>query len=224
MTKLCSNKAILHTGEYDIENNAWGTTNPLPPQCVFGPPDADIGWQWDWSGNDASKIMGYPEIIFGKKPFNQASTTTQLPRPINDLDQLHSDFSYQIDANGAWNVAFDLWLTNSASADEKSIAVEVMIWVLGNGLTPAGNRIATVKTPNGSSQFYGGKMQYWNYFAFVLDRQMHFGSIDLNAYLKYLVNENLISTNLCLASVEFGTEIAFGGGDFSLAEYEVKIG
>jgi len=115
---------------------------------------------------------------------------------------------------GHGNVAFDLWLTNSASADEKSIAVEVMIWVLGNGLTPAGNRIATVKTPNGSSQFYGGKMQYWNYFAFVLDRQMHFGSVDLNAYLKYLVNENLISTNLWLASVEFGTEIAFGGGDF----------
>src|SRR5258708_7867107 len=109
MTKLYNNKAILKIGEYDVENNAWGTTDPLPPQFITGPPDDTITWGWDWPGHDASKVMAYPEIIFGKKPFNQSSTSASLPRAISDLSELNVDFSFHTSALGAFNSAFDLW-------------------------------------------------------------------------------------------------------------------
>ena len=46
MTKLWNNKTILDIGDYHIENNAWGTTDPLPPQFITGPPDDAITWGW----------------------------------------------------------------------------------------------------------------------------------------------------------------------------------
>ena len=72
--------------------------------------------------------------------------------------------------------------------------------------------MSQVNTTNGSSQFYDGKMQYWNYFAFVLDQKITEGQVDLKPFIDYLINHRLISGNHYLASVEFGNEIAYGRG------------
>jgi len=221
MTKIYSNNALLRVGDYDLENNAWGTSDPLPPQFVLGPPDDSIGWQWDWPGGSANKVMGYPEIIFGKKPFNRFTTTMSLPRVIGSLNTLNVDLSFQTSATGAFNSTFDLWITNSKAAAEQDITAEVMIWLSKDGLTPAGDRSCAVNTANGSSAFYRGKMQYWDYFAFVLDRNTTEGNVDLKSFLDFLVKEGAIPADSFLASVEFGNEIAFGKGSTNLMLYSV---
>ena len=98
-----------------------------------------------------------------------------------------------------------------------------MVWVIAGGLTPAGNKISSLRTSNGLSQFYTGKMQWWNYFAFVFDDELKNGTIDLKPFLDYLKAESLVSPSNYLASVEFGTEIASGRGSLSLNRYTVTI-
>ena len=221
MTKLSGNNAILKVGDYHLENNAWGTENPLPPQHIFGPPDDSISWHWDWPAGSADKVMAYPEIIYGKKPFNRTSSTTALPRAIRELNTLNVDFSFQTSATGAFNSTFDLWITNSSSATQADITAEVMIWLSKDGLTPAGSRNYALNTPTGCSSFHSGRMQHWDYFAFVLNRTITEGNVDLKPYIDFLVNEGAVSADHFLASVEFGNEIAFGKGATKLVLYSV---
>jgi len=221
MTKLYSNNAILKVGDYHLENNAWGIDDPLPPQSVSGPPDHSIGWQWDWPTGSVDRVLAYPEIIYGKKPFNKSATTAALPRAIGELNTLNVDLSFHISANGAYNTAFDLWITNSSVAAQSDITAEVMIWLSTDGLTPAGSRGHAVNIPGGCSSFHRGKMQNWDYFAFVLNQSITEGNVDLKPYLDFLVREDAVSSDQFLASVEFGNEIAFGRGSTSLLLYSV---
>jgi len=211
-------QTISH-GDYLLENNAWREPDEQnPPQCIFGPPGALMGWNWHWPGSDHSKVVAFPEIIYGKKPFRSEDSATILPRRIDELKKLEADYAIHTPATGAYNTVFEMWITGSEASDQDSILAEVMVWVSNHGLNPAGRRIHSFNSPYGTAHLYEMDQRY---LAFVLDKEMLAGKLDLLCFLRELQRLKLVSGERYVAGVEFGNEIAYGQGVSIIERYAV---
>ena len=102
-----------------------------------------FGWDWRWPYNP-SQVRGYPEVIYGKKPWNASSTVAHLPCPILDAN-LEVEFDLSTEATGVYNTAFDIWLTGTKEARPEDILFEIMIWIDNHGMRPLGSVRDTVE-------------------------------------------------------------------------------
>ncbi|WP_020476515.1 GH12 family glycosyl hydrolase domain-containing protein [Zavarzinella formosa] len=224
MTRLNEKFAEIPYQNGVIQNNTWGFNgNGDPPQSISGPPGDPAGWTWDWPGADNTKVVAYPEIIFGKKPWSPQSTSPQLPKMIGALGSIAVDYSLSISATGAYNAAFDIWITSSPQADEASIRTEVMVWVCRRGLNPAGGSSQLFDTPYGQMRIYEATMDAWKYVACVLENELLAATMDLKFFIDFLVDAGRITSGQYLASVEFGNEIAFGQGETVVNNYSINV-
>jgi hypothetical protein len=223
MPQAEGNRELLFCEPYWIENNAWGYDGERPPQRITTPPGKPLGWSWDWPGHDDTVVMAYPEIIFGKKPWLQSSSTPMLPIRLDALERLRATYVADMRIKGAYNLAFELWLTSAAEAHPEHIVAEVMIWVDGERLSPAGDCVASFQTTYGTVDLFRSAMQHWRYYAFVLRKAMPAGVLDLRQFVDHLLRNGEIDTGLYLASVEFGNEIAWGRGRTELARYTIDL-
>jgi len=222
------NYGIIPYEGYHVQNNAWGYRREDPPQSVFAPPGDGLGWAWRWKGYDSSQVISYPSIIYGKKPFNSDNTGSLLPRKIDDLLGLQATYSINTLAHGAFNTAFELWLTNSPEATRESITTEIMVWVGSDKVLPAGRKIADVPTEAyGEAELYHDirreGAQQWHYYAYRLKQKRNAGTIDFLVFLGDLFRRNCISLDDYVASVEFGNEIAYGEGKVLVGDYSVQV-
>lgn len=222
MTHANKNFATITHGDYLIENNAWRDPEVIqPPQCIFGPPGNLMGWQWQWPGSDSSKVLAFPEIIYGKKPFLDVNSCSHLPRIIEELNRAEVRYQTRTAGSGVFNSVFEMWITHSECAAQDSIVCEVMIWVSNLGLTPAGKRVHSFTTPYGPAHLYDLDNHY---LAFVLEQEMLSGTIDLLLFLRELQALKLLAGNQYLASIEFGNEIAYGQGITIIDDYVATVG
>jgi hypothetical protein len=110
-------------------------------------------------------IVGYPEIIYGYKPFGPLTTSQSpamlFPIALNKLPNvwLMTDYTMSIsDANLPANLAYDLWITQAYKGTSvKKGDVELMIWLYRNDDQPSGKLqpLQTFTTPmwiNGTLQ------------------------------------------------------------------------
>jgi hypothetical protein len=227
----CSDWYRQDAGVYRIENNVWnkGDFNGYQ-QCVFmGERDGgfEAGWAWNWPGVRFD-VVAYPNIMYGKNPWLPA-TTASLPLRIGDIDCLEAEFEVIQTGTGKGNLAFDLWVTNSASAQPADITREIMIWLSRTGFWSAGSRIDTitfdgkevglwVKENHNPSEDY-----VWTYFAFVYQSDFTEGVVDLAGFLRYLVENGHISADEYLASIQLGNEIVSGYGSTVIRDFEVRV-
>ena len=64
----------------------------------------------------------------------------------------------------------------------------------------------------------------WGYIAFVRSKpQSGAGTLDLVQFLSYLRDQNLITGNEYIASIELGNEIVGGSGETILNQFEVSV-
>ena len=221
MAHAHTNFATLEHGDYLLENNAWRDPDQAePPQCIFAPPGVLMGWNWHWPGDDNSRVVAFPEIIYGKKPFRSENASTVLPRKLADLQQISARYAIHTPAIGAFNTVFELWMTRDAEAQQDSIVSEVMIWVANHGLNPAGRHVHTFASSSGPAQLFEMDQRY---LAFVLEREALSGEIDLLSFLHELQRLKLISADNYVTSVEFGNEIAYGQGVSIVEDYAVRV-
>ena len=76
----CGEFSLINKGEINIENNTWNATNLAPnsyEQCIYQYNNW-VGWKWSYP-DTAKGINAYPQLIYGKKPWHNGSTTTALP-------------------------------------------------------------------------------------------------------------------------------------------------
>lgn len=206
-----------------VQNNFQQLLPGSTRQSVFVNADQSFGWGWNWPTRPDLAVVAYPEIICGKKPWDNSSTTEQLPARVKDLLAIAVDYSSQTNANGIYNLAFDLWLCNSPEANEESIHTEVMVWIDKNGLPPAGNIIDSFDTPWGPIDLYHDAMPKWTYLACVFRNALASATLDLNVFLTQLVAMGHVDANLFLASVELGNEVSRGAGRTHFSKYQVDI-
>jgi len=216
-----------------LDKNLWAPLNNGTPEnpefvCITsaeGAPSTASPWEWTWNIPGANGVIAaYPGIVFGQKPWN-GHTSAPASAPITSRDVTLS-YEYTADTiTGRYNMAASSWLLEGPESTPDSIVGEVMVWVENEGVYPAGTKIATDiaiggvvydlwHEPNMIDQT--GTIDPWSYFAFVAQGTHRTGTIPMHSFMQYLVDHNLISPTLNMASIEMGTEIIEGGGTIHL--------
>lgn len=227
MEERCSPYQTISRGDVTAENNTWGAGS-TPSQCIYASsgPNPRFGWTWNYPQTSPDSVKAYPELIFGKKPWANSSTTPLLPCPLSPVPALSVQFDSQTQANGRYNAAFELWLTRSAEARSTDISHEVMFWVGSQGgAHPAGGPTVTGLTLETGRvcSLWTGSVQSWGYSAFVFLQPFASGTINFTPYLSYLLQQGRINPAHFLASLEFGNEVWYGSGETEVRGYRVSM-
>lgn len=228
----CADYERIQVGEYILNNNVWNKGDRTDyTQCVFAQsttPPTVMGWRWDWPGN-AREIQAYPEVMFGDSPWDAEPPTGGLPLPVSARDLLVT-YDASIEATGQWNVALEMWLTSDPTPTAQNITDEVMIWVDANDLMPgplvydiaAFDGITyTVHIAPGHGDASGGSAATWQYIAFKTKKPLLAATLNMSHFLDYLVEKRVIEPDRYIASLELGTEIRSGKGEFVLSAYQI---
>jgi len=175
-------------------------------------------------------VMGYPEIIYGYKPWGQVITGQspylQLPAKVGDLPLIVAYINYSLGfPNGRGDFSFDMWLTRSYEPSSVGANdLEIMVWFYHSpGFNPAGysRPNATFYIPtmvdgrvvNATWQAYMALHFPWTYMAFVLTPPLGNGSIAVplssifsDASLLWSQVSNYSFDQLYLNDIELGME------------------
>jgi len=233
---LCGDWQYQSIDAYVVENNVWNAKGIHGyKQCVGMKRSATAGmdFAWDWSWPASSEVRAYPEIVYGLKPWAAQSTTPDLPRQVDVLKSLQTHFSYDMARNGAGNLAFDLWLTSTATRPEGAantpLRHELMIWLDNWGsLRPFGQYRETIRINNIDWELYTGTATWgpkpWQYIAYratsPVTQQV---SLDIKLFLDHLQARKIIDGKDWVASVELGNEIASGQGSTRIREFSITV-
>lgn len=230
----CEDYERIIVGDYMLNNNVWNKGDRTDyTQCVFAQSNTSpttMGWRWDWPGT-GGQVQAYPEIMFGDSPWDDEPPTGPLPLPVSECD-LVVTYDASLQAEGTWNLAFEMWLTSDPSPAEQNITDEVMIWVDVNGLAPGGPLNGTAELDGVEYRVYvarghgdesGGSSATWSYIAFVTRDPMLSGTLKMKSFLDYLLEKGIIEKDRYVASLELGNEVVSGKGELVLSKYEVTL-
>ena len=236
----CRDWAKLRNSGFVYENNVWnqGTIKRenraqcLLKRVVDG--EVQYGWRWRWprgSGN----VKAYPEVIYGHKPWFTSSTTADLPRRISTIDELSVTYDIEMQARGRYNLAFDIWVTDSERPTPSDITHEIMIWVgertrawepspgyLAKRVAIGGATYDLTIRPHAEWLKEHGAPDV-AYIAFNSRTAQVSGRIDVKKFLDYLTDHDHLPADGYIASVELGNEVMNGTGELWLKSYEIRV-
>ena len=112
-------------------------------------------------------VLTYPDT---QKLFTKEGVGS--PTPISKFHAIRGHYAVQVPKRGDWEVAYDIWL------DDWNI--EVMIWLVNHGQTPAGD-------PIGKVHFYGQTFTVWRDsskeppYTLVLDHNQYSGTVHIKS-------------------------------------------
>jgi len=220
----------IRDGEYLVENNTWNIQAAGPgrwSQTVFcDPATGRRGWRWDFPGQNAV-LKTYPEIIYGKKPYeNYTSTTPRLPAPLATA-RFRLEYDYAAKAVGAYNTTTDITFTDRAAAGEKDIRAKLMIWFDHQNVPffdPSRTTQAVIAgRPHRVfiERDHDAADGKWSFIALLPEALPARGELDLTAYFTYLQSVGALQSEWFLASIEVGSEIASGTGEVTFRRFVV---
>ena len=236
----CRDWAKLRNAGFVYENNVWNQgaiKKANRAQCLLKrvvDDEVQYGWRWQWprgSGN----VKAYPEVIYGHKPWFTSSTTANLPRRISTIDELSVAYDIEMQARGRYNLAFDVWVTDSERPTPSDITHEIMIWVgeRTRAWEPSPGYLAKRVAIGGATYDLTIRphAEWLNehgapdvaYIAFNSRTAQVSGRIDVKKFLDYLTDHDHLPADGYVASVELGNEIMNGTGELWLKSYEIRI-
>ena len=236
----CTPNARTTVGPYIYENNTWGSDKARDAfeQCLVERERdgrKEIGWTWNWPGFDPS-VYGYPEIIFGWKPWSGgASTHPRLPIKVTAVKEMTMRYEVETRATGAYNLAPEIWLTDSGEVSEAprptALTTEIMFWMdYKNGARPAGSVVDTPEIEGVKYELWRasnignrGDGKGWTLYSFKSPTPQHKGEIKIHALLAYMLSKNLVSPQEYVASIEFGNEMMGGTGTTWVRRFEIEV-
>lgn len=221
-------------GEYIVENNVWNKRNTENYRQKIGIKKSKhgairAGWGWEWPAS--SSIVAFPDIIFGKNPWADESTTSRLPVQIKNIDSLYVELKMTHLGHGHRNTAFQIWLTDNPACRPEHIRHEIMIWLRNDGLPLAPVR----KTLDIDGKQYKlsvmenfGDPQLkpplkWTYCSFLEPEIFMQGSVNIKRFLNKLIDEGLVSPEEYVAVINFGNEIRDGAGLTVVDNYRISV-
>jgi len=226
-TVFCATDASYKFGEYIIVNNCWGKgTITSFTQCSYvkqTDAETNMGFNWSWPSNVNNNVKAYPEIVFGHKPWNTTSTTPLLPVQVTTTKSIIASFtSITTTFGGVGNTAFDIWITASSAPSSSNIKREIMIWTKNFGQGAGGSKIASVTIDNVLFDLYKADWD-WTYLAFVNKNNTEMTTVNIHKFIKYLLENNHITSSEFIAAIEFGNEIISGTGSTNIKNYKVTV-
>ena len=211
------------------QNNVWGKGDIADyEQCLLTrrlDGATEYGWRWQWP-KGAGHVKAYPQVIYGHKPWNSASTTSVLPARIASIKELSIAYAVDMSAQGTYNLAYDIWLTSSNPPTPDTITHEVMIWMDRTFEAQPRRYLAGQVVVDDivydlylRSNFHSASGA--DYIAFVSREPRLDGVVDVAAFLGYLVEHDHIDADPYVASVELGNEVIDGTGELWLQRFQV---
>ncbi|MET1755133.1 hypothetical protein ABVV53_06645 [Novosphingobium sp. RD2P27] len=236
--KVPVNKTLDKAGQasnangWFVINNAWGSGDltigkDYTLTSQFNTSDMTSGTTFNWAyplTTTDTKILAYPAVQFGMNPHNLAGnpsdTAKMFPVQVSDLASLTADYDLSYSGNlGGFNVSFDIWLANSATASGKeTITNEIMIWLHKGGFEAFGKPIGTYKNGDFSATIY----HKGTYTALVADENWTKGTIDIADVIADLKERGIISDTEYLRSVELGAEVTSGTGSLTINDLQLN--
>lgn len=224
----------IPNGEYLVENNTWNVqamkskwTETIFCDTVQG----DMGWKWDFSGEkdapDSFVVKSFPEIIFGKKPYdNYKSTSPRLPVRLTSAN-FQLEYEYLATATGVYNTTTDISFSDSINPGSSNIRSKMMIWFDHQNFPffePEKLKQATIdglpyKVFVDTAHI--GPEGKWVFIALLPDHFPSKGMLNLNEYFNYFISEGFLNREWFLSSIEVGSEIASGKGEITFRKFMV---
>jgi hypothetical protein len=225
------------------QNNVWGKGDITDyEQCLLrrdSEGHAQYGWRWQWPVG-AGNVKAYPEVIYGHKPWHASSTTTALPVRIASVNELSVHYNVELNAQGTYNLAFDIWVTGNNPPTPETITHEIMIW-MNRTFEPQSREflVGQVAIDDMTYDLYiryirsgfdpepgadhGFSEEKFQYIAFVSHEDQFSGAVQVEKFLAYLVDHDYMSADEYVVSVELGNEVIEGTGELWLESYQVKV-
>jgi hypothetical protein len=188
-------------GDYYVHNNMWNAADYSVSQklvaCSAG--NWSVTTTADNDNGDGA-VKTYPNV---HKDYHDWGTDKEPP--LRQYSRLTSTFAATSPHTGVYNVAYDIWL-NGVPGNR-----EIMIWTDNNDQTPSGDRVA------GGLSFSGMTWDLYatddnEYLAFIPSRPLTRGTLNLKAFLDYLVKNGRVPANSTLGQICFGVEVVSTDG------------
>jgi hypothetical protein len=224
----------IQYGEYLVENCTWnvGAARGKWSETIFcDTTTGSMGWRWDFSGEkdggNTYVAKTYPEIIFGRKPFDvYKSTTPRLPTDLASA-RFKLEYEYAANAGGIYNTTTDISFTDSRNPGPANIRAKLMIWFDRRNMpffesktrkraVIQGRRHEVFIDPD-----HVGPEGKWVFIALLPDDLPARGELNLNEYFDYALSEGALKPEWFLSSIEAGSEIASGKGKIIFKRFVV---
>ncbi|WP_405719598.1 endo-1,4-beta-glucanase [Streptomyces sp. NBC_01537] len=225
----CAAYESVTMGKYWINNNTWGADSGKGWSCVWDSYQSGdtIGWgtNYQWSGASSS-VKSYASSVLGWH-WGWKSQDTGLPVKLSAKTPVKSKWSFKVkeSTDSVYNVAYDLWLHDTANTDWQSTPKhEVMVWLnKDGGAGPLGTKKERVKLAGAYWDLYVGDIG-WNVYSFVRVGNTTSANLNLDDFLQALVRRKLVATTDYLSSVEAGTEVFTGKAQLDTTAYSTDVG
>ena len=227
---------IIYNSKYRVQNNVWNKAAAKGPyiQRVFTEKlngKEALGWQWNWPLS-STNVVSYPEVIYGDKAWDDPSgILTDFPVTAASSD-IVADFDVSTSAEGIYNMAFSIWGYSNSSNPKESITHEIMIWIVNEGMLPAGTK-SYVITVNGvifdvyvrenHGDASGGTSNTWTYIAFSPRTNFLNGPLNIHEFTDFLISKGILSSSTYLSSLELGNEVVGGKGTTEIENYSITV-
>ncbi len=221
---------------YVLVNNVWNKKIVSEPykQSIFNKIAKGkqvFGWEWSWPF--CSDYVAYPEVIYGYKPWEEPKYPADLPVRVGSKNII-ADFDIQVQADGIYNMNFDLWITSAFPGNSENITHEIIVQIDPFDAMPG--RKEDIVTVNGvpfkifqmftskqQGEYPGEASSGWNTIIFVAQKSMLKGPLQLSAFTDFLSDKGVLNKNLYITSVELGTSILKGTGMAEISDYKIRV-
>ncbi len=250
----CGKDYTAYAGFLGLQGNYWNAncsgTNGTVKMSVNGGLHTLVNLTKAEMRNPNLGVLGYPEAIYGYKPFGRIKTriSQELPLPIaiSNIPNAWINLRYEVVSHNSlrMNFSFDLWLTKgSEQAGVFRGDLEFMIWLYYSNLRPAGSLEGTLKAPltiNGVTndvewEVWFGDTGQWNILTLRLINPLKAASVSLplrvfiEKALSIVNGKSINITGHYLNGLEVGTEYGpIKNGDavqleWIMHEYTIRI-
>jgi hypothetical protein len=210
-------KTFVTGGGYKVRNDTWDSE-----QCIRAGADGLTVTR----SRPAHIYSAYPNIFYGCEA-GLCTPGTVLPAPVDQVRHLTTGLAATVTGSGAWNVAYDTWLSRGPDPAETHPAAELMVWLTTRGLdSAAGWPVVTV----GRRSYYvehwtahnAAEGISWEYIQF---RRVHHTTsvtrLNLARFYQAAQRLGLLSRRYYLDAVEAGFEICRGGKGLAVTRFAV---
>jgi hypothetical protein len=227
-----TNEDYLKLGDLRLLNNRWGSTElgcGSASLKVFAQ-QGSVGWDFSRGAcGSGGQKPDFPEVEFGIHPFGVGSanetsppfsSTTLLPKQISQISSASvnvSNLNINLGAQAAWNISVEFWLSTENPVDNTNTSITdtevIAFWGWQAERWPcdtSGNVSAGSNSYDLCHQVNDWADGQWRYYQFRMSggpTTSYNGTVDIKAFIDWLVNSQGYSQDLWVTRMEVGSEI-----------------
>ena len=208
---------------YSVQTNKWGSG---AGEVCITTDFTDSFWISKSTLNTSNfDPAGYPSIFFGCHYSTCTQSGGEIPKALSQITSARSSWSTK-EASGSYNIAYDIWVLPSCTADgPDGGGLEMMIWLTSSGnVNPAGSGAGQANLGGVSYNVNQGHVSSWNYLAYRrTSTTTSVTDLDLKAFLDDAVSRGSAQQGWCLTGVEAGFEVWNGGSGLRTDSFSVTV-